>query len=79
MILQTGDPSLVTIEGPHKPTGAGGPHLDGPVPAGGNDVLLVKINYIHSRSEIIQIQITSLSADVYLKRAFPKQCSALIV
>ena len=79
MILQTGDPSLVTIEGPHKLTGAGGPHLDGPVPAGGNDVLLVKINYIHSRSEIIQIQITSLSADVYLKRAFPKQCSALIV
>ena len=79
MILQTGDPSLVTIEGPHKLTGAGGPHLDGPVPAGGNDVLLVKINYIHSRSEIIQLQITSLSADVYLKRAFPKQCSALIV
>ena len=79
MILQTGDPSLVTIEGPHKLTGAGGPDLDGPVPAGGNDVLLVKINYIHSRSEIIQIQITSLSADVYLKRAFPKQCSALIV
>ena len=63
MILQTGDPSLVTIEGPNKLTGAGGPHLDGPVPAGGNDVLLVKINYIHSRSEIIQI--TSLSTDVY--------------
>lgn len=55
MILQTGDPSLVTIEGPHKLAGAGGPDLDGPVPTGGHDVLLVKINYVHSRSEIKEV------------------------
>ena len=34
VILETRDPSLVTIEGPHKLAGAGGPHLDGPVSAG---------------------------------------------
>ena len=60
VILQTGDPSLVTIEGPHKLARAGGPHLDGPVSTGRHDVLFVKINYIHSRSEIIEVMTTPM-------------------
>lgn len=63
VILQTGDSSLVTIEGPHKLARAGGPHLDGPVSTGRHDVLLVKINYIHSRSEIIRGYYDNTDAD----------------
>ena len=70
MILQTGDTSLVPIEGPHKLTGAGGPHLDGPVPAGRHDVLLIKINYIHSRSEIVKVKTWPTKVDS--KFGFPE-------
>ena len=51
VVLETRDASLVTIQRPHELAGAGGPHLDGSVSTGGDDVLLIKVNYIHSRSE----------------------------
>ena len=74
MILQTGDPSLVTVEGPHKLARAGGPHLDGPVSTGRHDVLLVKINYVHSRSEIIEVITRLIPTDdlAYRNQGIPR-------
>merc|ERR1719234_2403413 len=50
MVLKAGDAPLVTIQGAHKLAGARRPYLDGPVPTGGDDILVIEVNDIHSRS-----------------------------
>merc|ERR1719180_361290 len=50
MVLQAGNAPLVTVQGAHKLAGARRPHLNGPVPTGRDDILVIKVNDIHSRS-----------------------------
>ena len=61
MVLQTGDAALVPVQRPHELAGAGGPDLDGAVPARGDDILLVKVHNVHSRSESSQLYSTESS------------------
>ena len=51
VVLEARDTPLVTVQCADKLAGARGPNLDGSISTGGDDVLLIKVNYIHSRSE----------------------------
>ena len=50
VILEARDAPLVTVQCADELAGAGGPNLDGSVSTGGDDVLLIKVDNIHSRS-----------------------------